>query len=110
MSADEAAALGKLALFGQDQKALAAVIRGLPRLEVGTEKLKANKVPVSFIYGTKEAEGLTAQITTATKHLKDAKVTLVEGGDHISTLTLPEFRKAILDFLHDHPAKDRAKR
>jgi pimeloyl-ACP methyl ester carboxylesterase len=99
LTAEEAAAMGKLALLGQDQKALAAVIRGLPQLEVPAEKLGANKVPVAFIYGSKEAEMLTAQIATARKHLKDAKVAVVEGGDHISTPALPDFRKAQLDFL-----------
>ena len=49
---EEAAAVGKLALLGQDQKALAAVIRGLPQLEVPAEKLKATKVPVAFVYGS----------------------------------------------------------
>jgi pimeloyl-ACP methyl ester carboxylesterase len=102
---EEAAAVGKLALLGQDQKALAAVIRGLPRLEVTADKLRANKVPVAFVHGSKEAEMLAAQIAVAKKYLKDAKVTVVEGGDHISTLTQPEFRKAVLDFLRAHSAK-----
>jgi pimeloyl-ACP methyl ester carboxylesterase len=110
MSAEEAAALGKLALLGQDQKALAAVMRGLPKLEVSAEKLKANKVPVAFIYGTKEAEGLATQIATAQKYLKGAKVTLIEGGDHISTLTKPELQKAMLDFLRTRSTKDTPKR
>jgi pimeloyl-ACP methyl ester carboxylesterase len=104
-TAEQAAAIGKLVLLGQDQKALAAVIRGLPKLEVTAEKLKANKVPVAFIHGSKEAEMLTAQITKATKHLKDAKVTVIEGGDHISTAAMPEFRKAVLDFLRANSAK-----
>jgi pimeloyl-ACP methyl ester carboxylesterase len=105
MAAEEAAAMGKLALLGQDQKALAAVIRGLPKLEVSAEKLKANRVPVAFVYGTKEAEALTTQITAATKYLQGAKVVTVEGGDHITTPAKPEFHKAMLDFLRANSAK-----
>ena len=48
---------------------------------------------------------LAAQIAVAKKHLKDAKVVVVEGGDHISAVALPEFRKAVLDFLRASSAR-----
>ena len=105
MAAEEAAALGKLVVLGQDQKAFAACVRGLPKLEVTAEKLKANTVPVAFVYGSQEAEMLKTQIATATKYLANAKSTVIDGGDHISTLPKPEFRKAVLEFLRANSAK-----
>jgi pimeloyl-ACP methyl ester carboxylesterase len=104
MTPEEAAALGKLVVLGQDQKAFAACIRGLAKLEVTAEQLKANKVPVAFVYGSKEAEMLKTQIATATKYLKDAKTVVIEG-DHITTPAMPEFHKALLAFLRSHAAK-----
>ena len=102
---DQARAFSRIALIGQDPKALAAVIRSLPKLEVKPEELKANRVPVAFIYGSKEAEGMRAQIDSARKYLNGATVTVVEGGDHITTPAKPEFRKAVLDFVRAHSAK-----
>lgn len=48
-----------LFLEGKDRKALAAALRGFPELEVTEAGLKANTVPVQFVYGSREAKLLT---------------------------------------------------
>lgn len=45
------AVINKLVLSGKDQKALSAVLRGMKELEGTEDQLKANIVPVQFVYG-----------------------------------------------------------
>jgi pimeloyl-ACP methyl ester carboxylesterase len=96
---EEAAAFSELFLKGKDQKALAAVLRGFPELVVKEEELKAAKVPVQFVYGSLEAKFLKDGIAASKKVLPKAGEVVVEKGDHGSTFTTPEFRKAVVEFL-----------
>jgi pimeloyl-ACP methyl ester carboxylesterase len=98
-TAEVAAAFSELFLKGKDQKALAAVLRGFPGLEVTEAELKANKVPVQFVYGNREASFLKDAIAAARKVMPKAGEVVIEKGDHGSTFTTPEFRKAVLAFL-----------
>ena len=98
-TAEQAAAFSEAFLNGKDQKALAAVLRGFPGLEVTEAELKANTVPVQFVYGSREAPFLKDAIAAARKVLPKAGEVVVEKGDHGSTFTAPEFRKAVLAFL-----------
>lgn len=95
----EAEGFSALVLGGKDQKALAAVLRGQDSFEVTEAKLKANKVPVQFIYGSLEAAPLKEVVTAAKKVMPKAEVVVIEKGDHGTTFTAPEFRKAVLDFI-----------
>ena len=96
-TADEAAALSNLFLGGSDQTALAAVARGLTGLEVTEKELKANRVPVRFVYGS--LDPLKELAIRAGKLLDKSDAVVIEKGNHISTLTDPKFRKAIAEFL-----------
>jgi pimeloyl-ACP methyl ester carboxylesterase len=96
---EEAAAFGALFVWGKDQKALAAVLRGFKGLEVTEAELKAAKVPVQFVYGSREAGFLKDGIAAARQVLPRARAVVVEGGDHGSTFITPEFRAAVLGFL-----------
>ena len=96
---EDAAVFSELFLKGKDQKALAAVLRGFPDLAVKEEELKAVKVPVQFVYGSQEAKFLKDGIAAAKKALPKAGEVVVEKGDHGSTFTAPEFRKAVTEFL-----------
>jgi pimeloyl-ACP methyl ester carboxylesterase len=98
-TAEQAAAFSDLFLKGKDQKALAAVLRGFPGLEVTEADLKANKVPVQFVYGSREAPFLKDEIAAARKALPKSDEVVVEKCDHGSTFAAPEFRKAVLEFL-----------
>lgn len=101
---DQMTAISEQFLRGNDPKALAAELRGDRRLEVTEEQLKANKVPVCFVYGSREGE-LKEIITAAKKLLPTAAVRVVANGDHFSTPARPEFLTAILDFLRAHGEK-----
>jgi pimeloyl-ACP methyl ester carboxylesterase len=98
-TADEAAAFSALYLGGKDQKALAAVLRGQSGWEVTEAELKANKVPVQFVYGDREAAFLKDRIAASKKLLPKADAVVIEKADHGSAAAAPEFRKAVLDFL-----------
>jgi hypothetical protein len=66
---------------------------------VAEAELKAVKVPVQFVYGSREVKFLTDGIEAANKVMPKAMVVVVEKGTHIDTFTMPEFRKAVVGFL-----------
>lgn len=96
---EQAEIVSKLALGKKDQKALAAVLRGMTGMEVAEEKLKANVVHVQFVYGSMEGKANLALITGSAKAIPNAKVVVVEKADHLSTPSRPEFREAVQKFL-----------
>lgn len=93
------AAISKLHLGAQDQKALAAVLRGMNGMEVAEEKLKGNTVPTQFVYGAQEGKANVALMTGAVKALTKAEVVALEKADHLSTPGTQEFRTAVQRFL-----------
>lgn len=97
----QAAAISKLFLGDKDQRALAAVLRGRNGLAVTEEQLKMTPVPVSFVYGS--LDGVVKDDIAATlKVVPNAAVTVVEKGDHMSTVASLEFRTAVVEFLDRH--------
>ncbi len=98
----QAAIISSLLLKGKDQKGLAAVMRSQSRLEVTEAELAANTVPVSFVYGGREAPCKVDLIAGALEVLPEAEVTVIDGRDHVSTVGSPEFREAILKFARAH--------
>jgi pimeloyl-ACP methyl ester carboxylesterase len=96
---EQVAGFNALFMGNKDQKALAAVLRGTPGLAVTEAELKANKVPVQFVYGSREAPFLKDLIAASKKVLPKAGEVVVEKGDHGSTFLTPEFRTAVLQFL-----------
>nr|BAN08463.1 hypothetical protein [uncultured bacterium] len=100
-----AGAMSKLALGDNDQKSLAAVIRGQKELVVTEAQLKANKVPVQFVYGSQESDLVKERVTELKKALPDAPFKVVDKGDHRSTVASPEFHAAVpavLEFVRRH--------
>jgi pimeloyl-ACP methyl ester carboxylesterase len=91
-------AAGQLLVLGQDQKVLASVIRGIRDLEVTTDELKANQVPVLMVYGSREGEA-KERIDRVRQVLAKVEVKVIAGGDHLTTFARPEFRQAIHEFL-----------
>ena len=96
---EQVAGFNALFMGNKDQKALAAVLRGMPGLTVTAAELRANKVPVQFVYGSREATFLKDLIAASKKVLPKARVVVIEKGDHTSTFLTPEFRKAVVEFL-----------
>jgi len=104
-SPEQAAAFSSLFLGKKDQKALAAVLRGRKGWEVTEAEMKANRVPVQFVYGSREIAGLKDMVTASRAVLPKAGLVVVEKGDHGMTFTTPEFRRAVTDFLKAHGEK-----
>ena len=99
-----AKAISKIVIGDQDQKALAACSRGGLKLEVTEAQLKANKLPILLVYGSKEGDGDEAipKAFNRVAKLMGAKVQVIEGGDHVGTLARPELAESIVTFLREH--------
>ncbi|HYH68477.1 MAG TPA: hypothetical protein VD866_27540 [Urbifossiella sp.] len=53
--------------------------------------------------GSRETASLREIVATSKAALPGAGLVIVEGGDHGTTFTTPEFRTAVVDFLKAHP-------
>jgi len=103
---EQANAIANYLFDGKDVKALAAAGRSFKNLEVTAEELGKCKAPTLFIYGANESDQLKERVATLRKVLGRGEVKLIEGGDHMTTLTKPEFGSSIIEFLRSHKAKD----
>lgn len=97
-----AATISKMALGNNDQKALAAVLRGQQELTVTEAQLKANTVPVLFVHGSRESVLIKERVTKSQDVLRNTTVKVIDNGDHGSTAANPEFHSAVLEFLRKH--------
>jgi pimeloyl-ACP methyl ester carboxylesterase len=95
-------AISKMIIGDQDQKALAASVRGGMTLEVTAAQLKVNRVPVLVIYGSHDGTNESRQQLNRIAKLLGAQVQIIEGGDHVGTLTKPEFLTAMRSFMTSH--------
>jgi len=96
---DQAKAIAKFLYDGKDVKAFAAAGRSFKNLEVTEEQLSKCKAPILFIHGGNESDYVKDRVATVRKLLGRGEVKIVEGADHITTLTKPEFASAIIEFL-----------
>ena len=104
-----AKSISKMIIGSQDQKALAACTRGGLKLDVTEAQLKANKLPVLIVYGSKEGDGNDA-IQKAYNHVAElmgAEVKVIQRSDHVGTLAKPELAEAILGFIDKHKGRGR---
>ncbi len=90
----------QLVMLTNDQKALAACIRGMAKLSITREQLERNSVPVLAIVGDRDP--LKAGVDAMNGVMKNLKVVVVEGGDHISTFRSSKFRESLGAFLASH--------
>jgi pimeloyl-ACP methyl ester carboxylesterase len=105
LTADQANSVAKFLYGDKDVKAFAAAGRGIKHLDVTPEHLKNCKAPVLFIHGSKEAQSTKERAAAITKLLGRGEIKVIEGADHITTLTKPEFGKSIDEFLHANKRK-----
>jgi pimeloyl-ACP methyl ester carboxylesterase len=84
---------------GKDVKAYAAAGLSYKHLAVTAEQLKKCEAPFIFIHGANESETVKKQVRMVRKALGRGEVKMIDGGDHITTLTKPEFGTTILEFL-----------
>ncbi|HPO13084.1 MAG TPA: alpha/beta hydrolase [Candidatus Hydrogenedentes bacterium] len=88
----------KLALYYfNDRRALAATMRGGLELAVSEEELRANRVPVLVMVGSKD--GLRPDSEELAKRMANCALVIVEGGGHINTSGKTAFHTGLLSFL-----------
>ena len=87
----------KMFLANQDEASLAKVALGHKQLTVSKEKLKVNNVPALLIVGGKDPQKASVELTN--KLMRNSKLVVLPGLDHLSTETSPDFRKHIQRFL-----------
>jgi pimeloyl-ACP methyl ester carboxylesterase len=102
---EQAKAIAKFRFDGKDVKAFAAAGRSLKNLAVTGQQLSRCKAPILFIHGGNESEYVKNHVAAVRKLLGRGEVKIVEGADHITALTRPEFASAILEFLRSGKLK-----
>lgn len=83
-----------------DQKALAAVIRGMGTMTITEAQLRANKIPTLAIIG--EIDPLKEGVDSMAKVMANLEVVVIDGADHMQAFGRPEFKAAMKDFLAKH--------
>lgn len=99
LTAEQATAIAKVAYAGKDVKAFAAAGRGYKNLAVTAEDLKRCKAPMLFIHGGNESDHVKGKVAAARKALGRGELKVIAGGNHMTTLTKPEFGSSIETFL-----------
>jgi pimeloyl-ACP methyl ester carboxylesterase len=102
---EQARAIANFLYGGKDVKAFAAAGRSFKGLAVTGEQLRKCTAPILFIHGGNESHYVKDRVATARKLLGRGEVKVVEGADHIPTLTKPEFASAVLAFLRSGKPK-----
>jgi pimeloyl-ACP methyl ester carboxylesterase len=105
LTPDQANAVAKFLYGGKDVKAFAAAGRGTKNLDVTPEQLKRCKAPILFIHGSKEASSTKERAVAITKLLGRGEIKVIDGADHMTTLTNPEFATTIERFLRANKQK-----
>jgi pimeloyl-ACP methyl ester carboxylesterase len=99
---EQISAVNQMLMLTNDAKALAACIRAMPQLAVTEASLRANKVPTLAIIGAKDP--LKAGVDELQGCMANLKVVVIEGADHMTAFTNPQFVAALRDFLATHAA------
>ena len=105
LTKDQANGVAKFLYGNKDVKAFAAAGRGIKNLDVTPEQLKRCKAPILFIHGSKEASSTKERAAAITKLLGRGEIKVIDGADHMTTLTKPEFARAIEEFLRANRRK-----
>ncbi len=85
-----------------DQKALAACVRGMANLSVTEAELRANKVPTLAIVGANDPLKLT--VDDLAQVMPELKVHVIDNTDHITCFFHPKFVDEVKAFLLAHSA------
>ena len=100
---DELKFANRMLTLTNDQKALAALIRGTTGLSVPKEKLLQNRVPVLAIVG--ERDPMKVGVDAMDGVMSNLKIVVIRGGDHMSTFYDPQFVRSLREFLAAHHAR-----
>ncbi len=95
-TAEQVQALGQAMVASNDQKALAAVVRSTAALDVSADQLRTNQVPTLNIVGSEDP--LKANADALVDVMKEHRLHVIEGTDHMTTLRSPEFVETVRNF------------
>jgi pimeloyl-ACP methyl ester carboxylesterase len=90
----------RMLLRWNDPVALAHSLRAMRDLMVTEEQLRANQVPALTIMGTEDP--LRPGVDRMKGVMANHKIVFVDGKDHLTTLTSPVMKEALLAFLKGH--------
>ncbi len=93
---EQVQAIGQAMVASNDQMALAAVVRGMPALDVNAELLRINKVPTLNIIGSDDP--LKPNADALVDVMKEHRLHVIEGANHMTTLSSPEFLDTVRAF------------
>jgi pimeloyl-ACP methyl ester carboxylesterase len=102
---EQANALAAYLYTGKDVKAFAASGRSLKHLAVTGEQLRRCRAPILFIHGGNESDSVKNRVASVRQLLGRGEVKVVQGSDHVTTLTNPEFGSSVLQFLRSSRAR-----
>src|SRR5262249_14110598 len=91
-----------------DQKALAAVVRGFRGLAIPPERLEKNQVPTLALIG--ELDPLKKGVDALQGHMANLKTVVINGADHMTAVASPDFIKSLSDFLAQHSSTGKLKK
>jgi pimeloyl-ACP methyl ester carboxylesterase len=100
----QANAIAAFMFQGKDVDALALAGNSFKDLAVTAEELKMCEAPILFIHGGNESNHVKTKVARARELLGRGEVTVVEGGDHMTTLVKPEFGNTVREFLKANKA------
>jgi pimeloyl-ACP methyl ester carboxylesterase len=89
-----------LTRFFNDGRALAAVLRSLPELEVTEEELRAIPVPVLSIVGTRDP--LVTGVDQMEGRIADHEIVRIQDATHMNVTRTVKLREALVRFLRAH--------
>ncbi|HQR08095.1 MAG TPA: alpha/beta hydrolase [Gemmatales bacterium] len=101
----QANAIAKFMYGNKDVKAFALAGVTFKDLAVTEEDLKKCQAPILFIHGGNESAHVKNRVAMVHKVLGRGEVKIIEGRDHISTLSKPEFGETIVAFLQANKGK-----
>ncbi len=83
-----------------DQKALAACVRGMANLSVTEAECRANKIPTLAIVGANDPLKLT--VDDLAQVMPELKVQVIDGTDHVTCFFHPKFVEEVKTFVAAH--------
>ena len=95
-TSEQVQAIGQAMVASNDQLALAAVVRGMPALDVSAELLRINQVPTLNIIGSDDPLKPNADALVGV--MQEHRLHVIEGANHLNTLTSPEFIDTVRAF------------
>src|SRR5262249_22237700 len=102
-SEEQIAAINAMLGKTNDQKALAAVVRGFKELAIVPDKLEKNEVPTLALIG--KLDPLKRGVDALQGHMSNLTTVVIEGADHMNAVTNPVFVKSLSEFLDQQSSK-----